>query len=45
MQAAISPQSNGGRQFAWPELLIVVGWGIAGTLFALARFSWTLGKQ
>ena len=45
MQAAISPQSNGGRQFAWPELLIVVGWGIAGTLFALARFSWTPSKQ
>jgi len=41
MQAAVAPVTNSGRQFAWPELLIVVGWGVAGTLFALRRFSWS----
>jgi ABC-2 type transport system permease protein len=45
MQAAVSPQSNGGRQFAWPELLIVLGWGVVGTLLALARFSWTPSRE
>lgn len=40
MQAAVDPATNGGRQFAWPELLIVAAWGVAGTLFALRRFSW-----
>jgi ABC-2 type transport system permease protein len=45
MQAAFSPQSNAGRQFAWPELLIVLAWGIAGSLFALARFSWTPSRD
>jgi ABC-2 type transport system permease protein len=41
MQAAFDPRTNGGRQFAWPDLLIVVAWGLAGMLFALRRFSWS----
>lgn len=41
MQAAFDPRTNGGRQFAWPELLIALAWGVAGTLFALRRFSWS----
>jgi ABC-2 type transport system permease protein len=41
MQAAVDPVANGGRQFAWPDLLIVLAWGVAGTLFALRRYSWT----
>jgi ABC-2 type transport system permease protein len=41
MQAAVAPVTNGGQQFAWPELLIVLAWGVAGTLFALRRFSWS----
>lgn len=41
MQAAVDPASNGGRQFAWPELLIVLAWGAAGTVFAVRRFSWS----
>ena len=41
MQAAVAPATNNGRQFAWPELLIVLAWGVAGTLFALRRFSWS----
>ena len=41
MQAAFDPRTNGGRLFAWPELLIVAAWGVAGTLFAVRRFSWS----
>jgi ABC-2 type transport system permease protein len=41
MQAAFDPRTNGGRQFAWPDLLIVAAWGVAGTLYAAFRFSWT----
>jgi ABC-2 type transport system permease protein len=40
MQAAVDPRMNGGHQFAWTDLLIVVAWGIAGALFAVRRFSW-----
>lgn len=40
MQAAFDPRTNGGRQLAWPDLLIVVAWGLAGTLYAALRFSW-----
>jgi hypothetical protein len=39
MQAAFDPRTNGGRQFAWPDLLIVAAWGVAGALFAVRRFS------
>lgn len=41
MQAAVDPATNGGRQFAWPDLLIVLAWGAAGTLYAVRRFSWS----
>jgi ABC-2 type transport system permease protein len=44
-QAAFDPQTNGGRRFAWPELLIVAAWGIAGALLALRRFSWSPTKR
>lgn len=40
MQAAFDPRTNGGREFAWTDLLIVLAWGAAGTLLALRRFSW-----
>ena len=40
VQAAVDPATNGGRQFAWPDLLIVLAWGVVGTLFALRRFTW-----
>lgn len=40
MQAAFNPATNGGRQVAWLDLLIVLAWGVAGTLVALRRFSW-----
>jgi ABC-2 type transport system permease protein len=40
-QAAIDPATNGGRQFAWEDLLIVLAWGVAGTVFAVRRFSWS----
>jgi ABC-2 type transport system permease protein len=45
MQAAFDPRRNGGRQFAWPDLLIVAAWGVAGTLFAVRRFSWSPSGQ
>jgi hypothetical protein len=41
MQAAFSPQTNGGRYFAWGDMLIVAAWGVAGTLYAVRRFRWT----
>jgi ABC-2 type transport system permease protein len=41
MQAAIDPSTNGGRQFAWQDLLIVLAWGAVGTLLAVRRFSWS----
>ena len=41
MQAAVDPRTNGGRQFAWSDLLVVIAWGIVGTLIALRRFSWS----
>jgi ABC-2 type transport system permease protein len=41
MQAAFDPVSNGGRRFAWTDLLIVPAWGAAGALYAGWRFSWT----
>ena len=41
MQAAFDPRTNGGRRFAWPDLLIVIAWGVAGALFAVRRFSWS----
>jgi len=41
MQAAFDPRTNGGRYFAWPDLLIVAAWGVAGALFAVRRFSWS----
>jgi len=41
MQAAVAPVTNGGHAFNWPDLLIVLAWGAAGTLFALRRFSWS----
>jgi ABC-2 type transport system permease protein len=41
MQAAFDPRTNGGRQLAWPDLLIVAAWGVAGTLYAALRFSWS----
>jgi ABC-2 type transport system permease protein len=41
VQAAIDPAANGGRQFAWPDLLIVLAWGAAGAFFAVRRFSWS----
>jgi ABC-type multidrug transport system permease subunit len=41
MQAAIDPATNGGRQFAWEDLLIVLAWGVAGTVFAVRRFTWS----
>lgn len=41
MQAAIDPVTNGGQQFAWQDLLIVLAWGAAGTLYAVRRFSWS----
>ncbi len=41
MQAAFDPRTNGGRYFAWPDLLIVAAWGVAGALFAMRRFSWS----
>ena len=33
--------ANGGRQFAWEDLLIVLAWGVAGTVFAVRRFTWS----
>ncbi len=45
MQAAFDPRTNGGRQFAWPDLLIVAAWGVVGTLFAVRRFSWSPSGQ
>jgi len=45
MQAAFDPRTNGGRYFAWPDLLIVVGWGVAGALFAVRRFSWSPSRD
>jgi ABC-2 type transport system permease protein len=41
MQTAVDPRTNSGRQFDWPDLLIVAAWGAAGALFALRRFSWS----
>jgi hypothetical protein len=41
MQAAFSPQTNGGRYFAWGDMLIVAAWGVAGALYAVRRFRWT----
>ena len=41
MQSAVAPVTNGGHAFNWPDLLIVLAWGAAGTLFALRRFSWS----
>jgi ABC-2 type transport system permease protein len=41
VQAAIDPATNGGRQFAWPDLLIVLAWGAVGAFFAVRRFSWS----
>lgn len=41
MQAAFDPRTNGGKQFAWPNLLIVAAWGVAGTVYAALRFSWS----
>jgi ABC-2 type transport system permease protein len=38
---AFDPRTNGGRQFAWPDLLIVAAWGVAGALYAVRRFSWS----
>lgn len=45
MQAAVDPATNGGRQFAWPDLLIVLAWGVAGVLFAVRRFSWAPSRS
>jgi hypothetical protein len=45
MQAALDPQTNGGRQLAWQDLLIVGAWGVAGALFALVRFSWSPAQR
>ena len=41
MQAAFAPQTNGGRYFAWPDMLLVAAWGVAGALYAVRRFRWT----
>jgi ABC-2 type transport system permease protein len=41
MQAAVAPATNGGHAFNWADLLIILAWGAAGTLFALRRFSWS----
>jgi len=41
MQAAFAPQANGGRYFAWGDMLIVAAWGVAGALYAVRRFRWT----
>lgn len=41
MQAAVSPATNGGHQFAWQDLLIVAVWGVAGALYTMRRFSWS----
>jgi ABC-2 type transport system permease protein len=40
MQAAFDPRTDGGRQFAWPDLLIVLAWGVVGALYSMRRFSW-----
>ncbi|HEV3379761.1 MAG TPA: ABC transporter permease [Trebonia sp.] len=45
MQAALDPATNGGRQFAWQDLLIVLAWGAAGAWFAVRRFSWSPSKS
>lgn len=45
VQAAVDPATNGGRQFAWPDLLIVLAWGAAGTVFAVRRFSWSPSRS
>ena len=41
MQAAVDPRTNGGRLYAWTALAIVAGGGVAGTLLALRRFTWS----
>lgn len=41
MQAAVVPATNSGHVMSWPDLGIVLAWGVAGTLFALRRFSWS----
>ena len=28
------------RWFGWAAVLVIVIWGVAGTLFAMRRFSW-----
>jgi ABC-2 type transport system permease protein len=46
MQAAFDPATNGGRTFAWPDLGIVVVWGIVAGVIATRRFTWApLGHQ
>lgn len=45
MQAAIDPVTNGGQQFAWQDLLIVLAWGAVGALVAVRRFSWSPSRS
>ena len=45
MQAAVAPVTNGGQQFAWQDLLIVLAWGAVGALVAVRRFSWSPSRS
>jgi ABC-2 type transport system permease protein len=45
MEAAFDPGTNGGRLFAWPDLLIVAAWGVAGAVVAVRRFSWSPSRE
>lgn len=45
VQAAVDPVTNGGQRFAWPDLLIVLAWGVAGTLLSVRRFSWSPSRE
>jgi ABC-2 type transport system permease protein len=45
VQAAVDPRTNGGRYFAWTDLLIVLAWGVAGAVVAVRRFSWAPGRS
>ena len=43
MQAAVDPRTNGGRLWEGTDLLIVLAWGVLGTMIAIRRFSWWQG--
>ena len=45
MESAFVPAINGGSAFAWPDLGIVLAWGVFGVLVAARRFTWTPSQQ